>query len=63
MADPVTENQMDHAAEAAAEVLSTLSPEAVKTVAQWWKDNYMKAGHKRLARLLLGTLPKKGDAL
>lgn len=63
MADPVTENQMDHAAEAAAEALTALSPEAVQTVAKWWKDNYMKAGHKRLARILLGTLPKKASVL
>jgi hypothetical protein len=60
MPDPITENQMDHAAEKATTDLSHLDADAVKLVAQWWKDNYMKAGHKRLARALLATL-KKGD--
>lgn len=63
MAEPATPADMDAAAEKAATDLSHLDADAVKIVAQWWKDNYMKAGHKRLARTLLGTLPKKASVL
>ena len=28
--------------------------DAFQTVAQWWDRHYRKAGHKRLARVLLG---------
>lgn len=63
MADPATPADMDAAAKKAADDLSNLSPDCVKAVAQWWKDHYMKAGHKRLARVLLGTLPKKAPTV
>jgi hypothetical protein len=44
---------MDEAAETAKTELDKLPPESVKIVAKWWKDNYLKSGHKRLAKLLL----------
>ena len=44
---------MDEAAEAAAEQLKEVPEEHIKSIANWWKKNYMKAGHKRLAKTLL----------
>ncbi|MBW1933895.1 MAG: hypothetical protein J7L92_00800 [Dehalococcoidia bacterium] len=49
MANP----EMDRAAEEAAKELDKLDPVAVKTVATWWSQHYVHAGHKRLARKLL----------
>jgi len=45
--------EMDMAADAAAKELDKLDQNAVRQVADWWKSNYMAAGHKRLARKLL----------
>jgi len=45
--------EMDAAAEAATKELDKLDQQAVQQVADWWKANYLKAGHKRLARKLL----------
>jgi hypothetical protein len=59
MAEPSTPADMDAAAEKAATDLSYQDADAVKLIAQWWKNNYMKAGHKRLARVLLATLKKE----
>ena len=47
---------MDMAAEAAQKDLETLDPEAVKAIAKWWRKWYLQAGHKRLARIILGKL-------
>jgi len=47
---------MDKAAEEAAKELETLDVEAVRVVAGWWKKWYLKAGHKRLGRLLVRKL-------
>lgn len=46
-------NSFDEAAAVAAVELKTLPPEQVKVVADWWARHYMKAGHKRLGRLLV----------
>ena len=43
---------MDDAAIEAASDLS-VSDEALAEVANWWNKWYLKAGHKRLARVLL----------
>jgi hypothetical protein len=45
---------MDGAAKEAGKELVKLDQAAVKVVRDWWKANYMKAGHKRLGRVLLG---------
>jgi hypothetical protein len=52
--------QMDDAAEIAAEELESIkagmSPEALKAVQQigmWMKANYIKAGYKRLSKILI----------
>ena len=45
--------EMDSAAMDAEEALAELPVDAVKAVAQWWFDWYMKAGHKRLGRVLV----------
>jgi len=49
---------MDASAEFAAAQLKNLPKEHIETVSNWWKENYMKAGHKRLAKILLSY---KGD--
>ena len=47
---------MDAAAYAAAEELMSLGLEAaVPQLADWWRRWYLKAGHKRLARILMGV--------
>lgn len=56
MSDAETIKAMDEEAIVATRALKTLDPEAVKAVAEWWREHYLKAGHKRLARALLGSL-------
>lgn len=50
------QNDFDIAAEKAekelAELAKKLDEKTVKEVASWWKRNYMKAGHKRLGRII-----------
>ena len=54
MADKVFDPQaMDAAAESAAEELENIEPGAVEEVANWMKRNYLKAGFKRLGRVLV----------
>lgn len=59
-----TMQDMDRAAREAAEELekarleSDDNAKAIEFVAQWWRRNYLKAGHKRLARALLEYAPK-----
>ena len=53
---PVNEEvvkNMDAAAEVAEEKLKEISKDVTIQIADWWKNNYMKAGHKRLAKILL----------
>jgi len=51
--------EMDAAAEEAEKELATLDQEVVKTVAAWWSKWFMKAGHKRLGRLMVKVAKKK----
>ena len=44
---------MDRAAEEAKKDLANVDQEAVQKVTEWWKKHYMKAGHKRLGRVLV----------
>lgn len=44
---------MDEAAKEAELDLSNLTEEAVRSMADWWAKWYLKAGHKRLGRLLV----------
>lgn len=47
---------MDEAASQAGEELLKLGEEAtVSQVADWWRRWYLKAGHKRLARILMAV--------
>lgn len=46
---------MDEAALVAAEELKTMDAEAVITMSAWWAKNYLKAGHKRLGRVLVAV--------
>lgn len=43
----------DLAAQQAADELARLDQGTVKAVADWWAKWYIKAGHKRLGRLLV----------
>ena len=54
-----TPEEMDVAAEQAAEDLETLDREAVKIISTWWRKWFMKTGHKRLGRALV-ALDKVG---
>lgn len=56
--EEVLEN-MDKAAELAEKKLKEISQEHIVPIANWWRDCYMKAGHKRLAKLLLKYASKK----
>lgn len=49
---------MDAAAEEAEEDLATLDQAAVQTIAVWWAKWYMKAGHKRLGRIMVKVAKK-----
>ncbi len=51
--------EMDSAAEEAEKDLATLDQAAVEAVAAWWLKWYMKAGHKRLGRLMVKVAKKK----
>ena len=44
---------MDKALDEAAAVLARLPQDAVSLVANWWNQWYIRAGHRRLGRLLL----------
>ena len=53
---------MDAAANEAENELNDLPDEVVNLMAKWWYRNFMKAGHKRLGRILVGIakdLPKE----
>lgn len=52
-------NGMDKAAELAEERLKEISQEHIITIANWWRDNYLSAGHKRLAKILMKHATKK----
>lgn len=45
--------RMDQATVEAEKDLDNVSNESLNEVAGWWRKHYMKAGHKRLARVLL----------
>jgi hypothetical protein len=51
--------EMDTAAEEAEKDLATLDQAAVETIAAWWAKWYMKAGHKRLGRIMVKLAKKK----
>jgi hypothetical protein len=51
--------EMDAAAEEAERDLATLDQAAVKTMAAWWLKWYMRAGHKRLGRLMVKVAKQK----
>ena len=50
--------EMDAAAGEAEKDLKTIDQATVKTIAAWWLKWYMKAGHKRLGRIMV-KLAKK----
>ena len=68
MAETLTPEQMDIAAEAALEELKATLPQTIYIpVARWFKNHYMKAGHKRLGRGLVAiakeTVSMKEDQM
>lgn len=48
--------EMDAAAEIAAEDLAKIPTAQIKPVTTWIKNHYLKAGYKRLCRLLLAQI-------
>jgi len=51
---------MDNAAAGAEnDAAENVPEEALNEVANWWKRHYLKAGHKRLARVLLQYASKE----
>ncbi len=50
--------EMDAAAGEAGKDLTTLDQAAVEIVAAWWSKWYMKAGHKRLGRIMVKVAKK-----
>ena len=58
--EKLTSEQMDEAASEAKQDLSNLTDEAVKAVAGWFAKHYLKAGHKRLGRILV-KISKNGS--
>jgi hypothetical protein len=52
--------EMDQAAgQAANELLQNVEQWAARDVAEWWSKWYLKAGHKRLGRVLLSQAKKQ----
>ncbi|MBU1862921.1 MAG: hypothetical protein KKH94_04555 [Candidatus Omnitrophica bacterium] len=58
-----SKKQMDEAAvQAKAELEKHFAIWSAKDLAGWWKRWYLKAGHKRLGRLLVGMAkPEKAE--
>ena len=52
--------EMDAAAEIASKELVNIPTAQVKAVATWIKNHYLKAGYKRLCRLLLAEMKNNG---
>ena len=50
---------MDNAATEAEEDLNNLPDEVVNPMADWWYKWFMKAGHKRLGRILVNIVKEK----
>ena len=59
MAEQLTPEEMDLAAQAAAEELGDGQDYTVADLASWWKKWYLRAGHKRLGRILLKYAKKE----
>jgi len=51
--------KMDAAAEEAEKDLATLDRAAIEAVAAWWLKWFMKAGHKRLGRIMVKVAKSK----
>jgi hypothetical protein len=51
--------KMDEAAEEAEKDLAALDQKAVEALAAWWLKWYMKAGHKRLGRIMVKVARKQ----
>lgn len=49
---------MDAAAGEAEKDLASIDQAAVKAIATWWLKWYMKAGHKRLGRIMVKVAKK-----
>jgi hypothetical protein len=55
-----TMKTMDEAAlQAQAEVQNNFNAWSAKDIAEWWKRWYLKAGHKRLGRILVSMVKQE----
>ncbi len=52
----------DAAAEARTKLEKNIGSWSALDVAAWWKDSYMRAGHKRLGRILVELAKKKATS-
>jgi len=50
---------MDRAATEAKEELDQIPKETLLSVARWWSKWYLRAGHKRLGRILVSIAKEK----
>lgn len=53
MAQILSFEEMDAAAKEAEQELQKIDPKIVDTLGEWWFKWYLKAGHKRLGRILV----------
>lgn len=59
MFEKMTFEQMDEAAKQAEQEFKQLDQKAVEIVGNWWNKWYLKAGHKRLGRMLVKKMKDK----
>ena len=62
MFEKLTLEQMDEMAKQAEQEFKQLDPKAVEIIGNWWFKWYLKAGHKRLGRILVKKIKEKEKA-
>ncbi|MCX7757729.1 MAG: hypothetical protein N2166_05415 [candidate division WOR-3 bacterium] len=62
MAQILSFEEMDQAARQAEEELKQIDPQFIEPIAAWWFKWYLKAGHKRLGRILIKKYKEKTSA-
>ena len=62
MFEKLTLEQMDEMAKQAEQEFKQLDIKAVEIIGNWWFKWYLKAGHKRLGRILVKKIKEKEKA-
>lgn len=60
MPDTEQQQRMEDAANEAEQDLESLSNDVVQPMAQWFQKWYLKAGHRRLSRIMVNIAKKAG---